>query len=805
MENPKSRKNHYVPQWYQRGFLAPGQSQYLYLDLSPNVKVLPDGRAVPMYNPIQTWGSNKCFVQHDLYTVTFGQDINDEIERLLFGQIDANGFKAVQALINEDGSEIHNTFTDFYRYLGAQIIRTPKGLDWIQAQYPRLAQHELMREMQELRVRYCTMWTEGVREIVSAKESELKFIVTDNPVTIFNPEFEPDSDKCIYPHEPSIGYVGSQTIFPLDANHCLILTHLEYAEGSIKKRLTEDRTNARYHGTSMVRTDAYIRERKLSREEVSAINYALKFRAKRYIAASEKDGLYPEKEFKGGWGDIAKILKPSSDGLWQFGGEIFAHYESGETYYQDQFGRTSGAHKYLKKDLTNNKIGDNDSCGCGSGRKFKKCCRNIDEKDRPSWNVYGIRERNLIFIDKIENILGLDKERTWNDVRRDISDDHVVQIYEILKALWPSDTDLYSLLPRPCPNTLRAVFLGTPDFRTAPLNITEWLKYFDEVVVAHPFINPGLIRPEFNPINIPQEHKEQILKNLCLMFELMPYIEMGIVHLVPDPGDFNIEFAQNVLQISKKRSKSHIDARDVERQKGLWENDNQRILYRLSDDALERYIKQVNPELSKQQIQLVIADTRKMQQEDPCALLQPLVGNTRQFMYLKGYTPEVAIFLAALTGSVLYTDTYTHWKQLQGPTIPVVSTQYRATSEEIFEKIDFGFPIHLDVIAAFEARTKGAFGEVRSAMRSINEVSRANSDKTRTMALLGWLNQIRGYFEKTKSLENCDLEAKIEILVPEYSFENNDVRRMLLTFASTSRAAAVTMAILIKFDNSEKS
>ncbi len=44
----------------------------------------------------------------------------------------------------------------------------------------------------------------------------------------------------------------------------------------------------------MVRTDAIIRTRKLTNEEVIRVNRVLKARAKRYVAAGKEEWLYPE-------------------------------------------------------------------------------------------------------------------------------------------------------------------------------------------------------------------------------------------------------------------------------------------------------------------------------------------------------------------------------------------------------------------------------------------------------------------------------------------------------------------------------
>lgn len=231
MSDQVTRNNHYVPEWYQRGFIQDGQSQLYYLDMMPPYIGLPDGRIVPM-KALHKRGPSGCFSEYDLYTRLIGKVVNDEIERFLFGRIDDSGSRAVQAFVNGDLHSIHFAFQDFFEYLDAQKLRTPKGLDWIKSRYPSLDQLQLMQEMQGLRRIHCTMWAEGVREIVSAEDSDIKFIVSDHPVTVYNATTSPRSMKCAYPEDPPIEWIGTITIFALDANTCLILTHLEYAKDS---------------------------------------------------------------------------------------------------------------------------------------------------------------------------------------------------------------------------------------------------------------------------------------------------------------------------------------------------------------------------------------------------------------------------------------------------------------------------------------------------------------------------------------------------------------------------------------------
>src|SRR4051794_30886913 len=162
-----TRNNHYVPQWYQEGFFEPGRTSLAYLDLTPERIVLKDGRVKTHRAQWEDTPTSIAFRRTDLYSTFFGTSVNDEIERFLFGNIDTKGSKAVRAFAGTDLSEWHRYFQTLFEFIDIQKIRTPKGLDWLRAQYPTLSQNELMVEMQGIRMTHCSIWAQGVREIVS--------------------------------------------------------------------------------------------------------------------------------------------------------------------------------------------------------------------------------------------------------------------------------------------------------------------------------------------------------------------------------------------------------------------------------------------------------------------------------------------------------------------------------------------------------------------------------------------------------------------------------------------------------------
>ena len=132
---------------------------------------------------------------------------------------------------------------------------------------------------------------------------------------------------------------------------------------------------------------------------------------------------------------------------------MYARFESGHVHYQDEFGRTEKQRDFLKKNPPARVLRPGDFCGCGSGLRFKECCKPRPNALRPTWNERSIRERNLMLYNGIVNVLGLEQGKDWVRVRRDLTDEKISKIYSLYEALWPLETAASLLLRRsekPC-------------------------------------------------------------------------------------------------------------------------------------------------------------------------------------------------------------------------------------------------------------------------------------------------------------------------------------------------------------------
>lgn len=287
----QSHAHHYVPQWYQRRFLQPGRTNFFYLDLHPETITWPGGSHV--LKGQRRRGPAVCFYEDDLYTLKLGPQSTDALESLFFGAIDNFGRRAVEHFAKFRGIEDETipAVRALTPYMGAQRFRTPRALDLIKKRTGSGDHNAALVTLQRMFESHQTMWTEGVWEITRARTSPTKFIVTDDPVTFYCKHAFTSEWK--YPNEISLSQLGTRTIYPLSLDSCLIITHLQFVRnpGAIP---TMFRDNARSFDTTMKHLGEIQFGRELDEDEVLRINYILKKRAKRYIAASEEGWLYPE-------------------------------------------------------------------------------------------------------------------------------------------------------------------------------------------------------------------------------------------------------------------------------------------------------------------------------------------------------------------------------------------------------------------------------------------------------------------------------------------------------------------------------
>lgn len=336
----KYRDNHYVPIWFQERFIPNSmpERKFHYLDLKPQTRV-SNGRQYKRNNLLR-WGPSKCFCQYDLYTTNFGSQISTEIEERFFGPLDSSAREALDYFASFKHPDANgDLFKKIMIYMSIQKLRTPKGLRMLSALTNQTEKNRVLLQLQRLQQLYCAIWTECVWSIADASQSDVKFLVSDHPVTVYNQGCFPASQWCADYKDPDTWLSGTHTLFPIALDKLLILTNLSWVRypygNPIRERPHPNPFRPAIFNFMNIQTG-----RMLSTIEVQQINLIIKQRAYRYVAAIDKDWLYPERFVKQRWDQLGKsyLLMPDPRSV-SFSAETIIGYTDERADFFDAYGR----------------------------------------------------------------------------------------------------------------------------------------------------------------------------------------------------------------------------------------------------------------------------------------------------------------------------------------------------------------------------------------------------------------------------------------------------------------------------------
>ena len=418
----------------------------------------------------------------------------------------------------------------------------------------------------------------------------------------------------------------------------------------------------------------------------------------------------------------------------------------------------------------NAKIGPNALCSCGSGKKFKKCCMHkgtsvegsVSAGSRTIYSL-SIKERNFILFEAIGDIFGFAKGKIWADLKKEISGDQIKQLYGVIATLWPINTNLVELLPRPS-NKLRALYLGYYRPEIVIQNILRYALYTDEIIAILPFVNPHNIAPEHNPLKIPNEYREDTLKNLAFLCQLMPLIYSGVVNLIPDPGEFDHKLRQETFKLARDRSqKSGLKKEHLEEYEPYFIEDFSRGLFRLPKEDLTAKLRGLCPHITEAELEKYIEEVGKRKNEDPLFLDQPLGKKESQVQIVRtGGNLEMGMYIAQLTGAYLYTNFNTRWKEILSMAHKLPSGgEVWSPLANAFQRLEFKFLNNIDSRFANSLRDEGRLESFRGFLRKVWTTIGGSPEQSKIDALArDFSDELKEEFKKAEA-EWQDIDKKL--------------------------------------------
>lgn len=404
----------------------------------------------------------------------------------------------------------------------------------------------------------------------------------------------------------------------------------------------------------------------------------------------------------------------------------------------------------------------------------------------------------------ILNVLELRGDDDWNAVRRRLTDEQISKVYQLYEGLWPLETDLLELLPKPDGRS-RAIYTGP----IHPATITDFalgsVLYFGEVLIEHPFVHAGILKSEFNPVKNPKSYRQEFLKAVSFFFMVMPLVERGLVNLIPDPCSFDSHLRTQMLQMARNRSAGiDLDPQDEPRVMELMREQVERNLWALPEDALRRELLRATPELDDANLERALEHIRGLRESDPLAVLQEgsFEGGGQLSMMKLAPNFEIAMYLAQATGASILTDSPVRWAEIQrasrwtAPLTPGISQLVKDIESQAFK-----FPQNvLDILSLESAGAFSAYPEFMGAAYKYSSNLQTHGPKAnREAQLVSRFSKLHKVAQSAVTASRAITKnASISCVLPANGIQDNTVNRLLLMSSSERHLPSVPMAFFVK-------
>lgn len=381
-----------------------------------------------------------------------------------------------------------------------------------------------------------------------------------------------------------------------------------------------------------------------------------------------------------------------------------------------------------------------------AAEKYKRChlgkeipsARSYLPKE-PHFEGTTLYDKNFVLLAGIVDIFKLNEKKDWHDVKSSISRDHVRELYKLIADLWPPNTDIAAIYPKP-ENKLRSFYVGHMRPESVTKSILRQSLYCDEILVTNPFLNPWTVVDKYNPLVHPEDYVADTLKWLLFFIQLAPWTENNIVTFIPDPGDFDYQLRRATWSMAQERAKN-FSLEDIKNDSMLEEyskNDFKRMWLAVPQEAMRSRLKEHYPEMPEKEVQKMLQHVEKLKDRDPLIPTNPNEkGMQGMHRHESGANLEMAMFISQLTGSYLYTDIQLRMKEIMGAEKNKLFSRNPWTPiSQSFQELDFKFLNNVDPGFALAMRNDGRLNSMRNFLRNTwGDVTQADRENIKEHTL----------------------------------------------------------------------
>ena len=440
-------------------------------------------------------------------------------------------------------------------------------------------------------------------------------------------------------------------------------------------------------------------------------------------------------------------------------------------------------------------IGRNQPCPCGSGEKYKKCCKGkvpweelADSGSPKAFEYLTNRGKNRAFLAAVSDALQLDTSGPvpWDEIKKACTPGAVRQIHESIPLIWPSADDLSRVFEMHG-RRFNSLYIGMYEPEFIFRGVTRHAIYSDHILLFDPFHDHRRIAPKYNPVEHPEEHIFQTLKNLHIWTTFAPWIEAGLVSFIRSPANYDYELflTSHNLQDAMLRDNPELQAaldRAPSEPPDLMKSLRETLLLLMSKELLEQHYREMRPEATATEVESFIGHVRELRDAHPyiIGIEDEWKAKARSELMVtsSGENFHTARLTANLCSATLITDIPFRWKQIEldrqscraatGPWEPI-SKAFGGIQMEILNNVPLP--------AALTLHQEGKLSSMRVFLRKLFRECSADDE----------------FDEANISLLADELAHEIEIAREEWRDIDRDLKKWLARTATGGISAGIVL------------
>lgn len=365
--------------------------------------------------------------------------------------------------------------------------------------------------------------------------------------------------------------------------------------------------------------------------------------------------------------------------------------------------------------------------------------------------------KNELFFEFLNEQFNIRKSKSWDDIAKSITIEKVKKTYKTFAEIFPRNYNYISELEK-CKDIFSSIHYSDLKARKIIDEVVRFSLYSDIIIVFHPLQNPAITNQRSDPRKNPKYWLADFLDSLYFYVVIQKWVRAGIVKLIINPYEYNLEIRDNldvkikerVTQLNQEKyinlSRPNIMENLAEQFSIIYKNRNKEYIV---NSLLEMSQPHFN---EKEAIEFADVIIKGFEDINPLYNKINIQPSQRMLAPTKGGGPLESILLVSeLTNGNIYTPSEVRWSQLSDYGL----NDFWLKTNKIYSEIPLSFLNNVDTDFALELRKDERLAGVRQQLKKL--YSELNSTKTENLTS----NKIRDLHEAfIEELKKSEAEWK---------------------------------------------